>query len=171
MATRGRHFTKLLPVPPGYALAKPQSQTIPNCGIQDGIDFVVHFSLIFFPAMRNRAIGVFGDSMFHEVLLLLGVRSIFEYTTHMKINDLEKAPKLFCENIKLGFTKEYFVLALSSGDQATFYSLTPEHAKRLQMYLAHEIAGFEKEHGEIKAEWTPNVVSPLQKLNPPIEGS
>jgi hypothetical protein len=89
----------------------------------------------------------------------------------MKINELEKAPKLFCEKIKMGFTKEYFILALSSGDQAAFYSLTPAHAKRLMKYLAHEIQGFEKEYGEIKAEWTPHVVSPLQNMNPPIEGS
>jgi hypothetical protein len=89
----------------------------------------------------------------------------------MKINDLEKAPKLFCENIKLGFSKEYFVMALSSGEQGTFYSLTPEHTKRLLLYLTHEIASFEKQHGEIKADWNPNVVSPVQKLNPPIEGS
>jgi len=89
----------------------------------------------------------------------------------MKINELEKAPKLFCENIKMGYTKEYFVIALSSGEQATFYSLTPEHAKRLKMYLSHEIEGFEKEHGVIQATWNPNVVSPVQKLNPPTEGS
>jgi hypothetical protein len=89
----------------------------------------------------------------------------------MKIHELQKAPKVFCENIKMGFTKEYFVIAMSSGDQATFYSLTPEHAKRLLKYLTHEINGFEKEHGEIKAEWSPSVVSPMQKLNPPIEGS
>lgn len=89
----------------------------------------------------------------------------------MNINDLEKAPKLFCENIKMGFTKEFFVIALSSGEQAAFYSLTPEHAKRLHMYLAHEIAGYEKEHGEIHATWNPNVVSPVQRLNPPAEGS
>ncbi len=89
----------------------------------------------------------------------------------MKINDLEKAPKLFCENIKMGFTKEYFVIALSSGEQAAFYSLTPKHAKRLLKYLTHEIEGFEKEHGEIVADWNPSVVSPLQQLNPPIEGS
>ena len=89
----------------------------------------------------------------------------------MKINDLEKAPKLFCENIKLGFSKEYFVMAVSSGEEAAFYSLTPEHTKRLLMYLTHEVAAFEKQHGAVHAEWSPNVVSPVQKLNPPIEGS
>lgn len=89
----------------------------------------------------------------------------------MHINDLEKAPKLFCENIKIGYSNEYFVIALSSGTQATFYSLTPEHAKRLHMYLTHELANFEKKHRAIQADWSPNVVSPVQKLNPPTEMS
>lgn len=89
----------------------------------------------------------------------------------MKPEDLQKAPKLFCENIKLGFTPEFFIMGLSSGSQATIYSLTPAHAKRLQQYLDHEISRFEKENGKITAEWNPNVVSPVQKVNPPTEGS
>jgi hypothetical protein len=89
----------------------------------------------------------------------------------MKPDDLKNAPKLFAENIKVGFTPEYFVLGLSSGAQAQIYALSPAHAKRLQQYLEHEIANFEKKHGEITAEWNPNVVSPVQKANPPTEGS
>lgn len=89
----------------------------------------------------------------------------------MKPEDLQKAPKLFCENIKVGFTPEYFVVGMSSGAQAQIYSLTPGHAKRLQQYLTHELEKFEKEHGEITAEWNPNVVSPVQKTHPPQEGS
>jgi hypothetical protein len=87
----------------------------------------------------------------------------------MKSEDLQKAPKMFCENIKIGFSPEFFVLGLSSGTQANIYSLTPQHAKRLQQYLAHEIAQFEKVNGEIKAEWNPNVVSPVQNIKPPNE--
>lgn len=87
----------------------------------------------------------------------------------MKAEDLKKAPKLFCESINVGFTPEYFVMALSSGNQGTIYSLTPQHAKRLQQYLSHQISEFEKEHGEITAEWNPNVVSPVQKMNPPSD--
>ena len=83
----------------------------------------------------------------------------------MKGDDLQKAPKLFCENIKIGYTPEYFVVGLSSGTQAQIYSLTPAHAKRLQQYLSFEIEKFEKEHGEITAKWDPNVVSPIQKVN------
>jgi len=89
----------------------------------------------------------------------------------MKPEDLQKAPKMFCENIKIGFSPEFFVMGLSSGSQSSIFSLTPQHAKRLQQYLAHEISLFEKAHGEIHAVWEPNIVSPVQKLNPPSEKS
>ena len=89
----------------------------------------------------------------------------------MKPDDLKNAPKLFAENIKVGFTQEYFVLGVSSGSQAQIYALSPAHAKRLKQYLEHEIKNFEKNHGEITAEWHPNVVSPVQRANPPTEGS
>ncbi len=87
----------------------------------------------------------------------------------MKSDDLKKAPKLFCESISVGFTPEYFVMGLSSGSQASIYSLTPQHLKRLREYLNHQIEQYEEEHGEIKAEWNPNVVSPVQRMNPPSE--
>lgn len=87
----------------------------------------------------------------------------------MKSDELKNAPKLFCESINLGFTPEYFVMALSSGTQGSIYSLTPQHVKRLQQYLAHQISEYEKQHGEIKADWNPNVVSPVQRMNPPSE--
>jgi hypothetical protein len=89
----------------------------------------------------------------------------------MKPEDLQKAPKLFCENIQLGFSPEFFVMGLSSGAQSSFFSLTPQHAKKLQQYLTHEIERYEKDNGVINAKWSPNVVSPVQKLNPPTEMS
>jgi hypothetical protein len=49
--------------------------------------------------------------------------------------------------------------------------MTPAHAKRLKQYLEHELSEFEKQYGEITAEWTPNVVSPVQRANPPAKGS
>ncbi len=89
----------------------------------------------------------------------------------MQPEDLQKAPKLFCENIKIGFTPEFFAMGMSSGTQATIYSLTPGHAKRLLQYLGHEIEQYETAHGKIVAEWNPNIVSPVQKVNPPSEKS
>lgn len=84
---------------------------------------------------------------------------------------MTKAPKLFAENMKLGFSSEYFVLGISSGAQAQVYSLSPAHAKRLKQYLEHELKEYEDKYGEITAEWSPNVVSPVQRANPPTEGS
>jgi hypothetical protein len=83
----------------------------------------------------------------------------------MKSEDIKNAPKLFCESINVAYTPEYFVMSLSSGTQGTIYSLTPQHAKRLQQYLTHQVSEYEKAHGEVKADWNPNIVSPIQKLN------
>ncbi len=80
----------------------------------------------------------------------------------MKPEDIKKAPKLFCESIHIAYTPEYFVIGLSSGNQASIYSLTPEHAKRLQQYLTHQLAEYEAKNGEIKAEWNSKIVSPIQ---------
>lgn len=87
----------------------------------------------------------------------------------MKSDDLKSAPKLFCESINVGFTPEYFIMALSSGSQASIYSLTPKHLKRLREYLSHQIAEYEKQHGEIVTEWNPNIISPVQRMNPPTK--
>ena len=89
----------------------------------------------------------------------------------MKSEDLKRAPKLFCESINIGYTPEFFITALSSGNQTAIYTLTPQHAKRLLQYLTHQLGEFEKEHGQIKAEWSPTIVSPVQRANPPMEGS
>ena len=75
------------------------------------------------------------------------------------------------ENITIGYSPEYFIIGISSGEQGQVYSLTPGHAKRLKQYLEHELKNFEEKHGEITAEWNPNVVSPVQRKNPPSEFS
>ena len=87
----------------------------------------------------------------------------------MKQEDLKKAPKLFCESINVAFTPEYFVMGLTSGNQGTIYTLTPQHTKRLQQYLVHQLKEFEDANGKIDAEWDPKIVSPVQRANPPGE--
>ena len=83
----------------------------------------------------------------------------------MKKEDLKKAPKMFCESINIAYTPEYFVLGLTSGSQGSIYTLTPQHIKRLNQYLEHQLKEFEEKHGEIDATWDPNaaVLSPIQK--------
>jgi len=85
----------------------------------------------------------------------------------MKPDEIMKAPKIFCESINIVFTPEYFLLGVSSGDETDMYALTPEHAKRMHQYLTHQINEFEKQQGNIKASWNPNIVSPVQRMNPP----
>ncbi len=85
----------------------------------------------------------------------------------MKPEELQNAPKIFCENIRIGYSPEFFVVGLSSGAQSSIYSLTPKHTKRLLQYLQHEIEQYEKINGEIISEWNPNVVSPMQGVHLP----
>ncbi len=79
--------------------------------------------------------------------------------------DLNKIPKQFCENITVAYSPEYFIIAMMTGQNINAYSLTPQHAKRLQQYLQYNIENFEKNFGEIKANWTPGVESPLQLVD------
>ncbi len=76
--------------------------------------------------------------------------------------DLSKAPKQFCDNINVGFNNEFFVMAISSGQTASVFALTPEHAKRLMQMLSHDISNYEKQFGELKTEWSSNIPSPIQ---------
>lgn len=87
----------------------------------------------------------------------------------MKQDELKKAPKLFCESVSVAFTPEFFVMGLTSGSQASIYSFTPQHIKRLQQYLAHQVKEFEEKNGEIDAKWDPSIPSPVQRVNPPTE--
>lgn len=76
--------------------------------------------------------------------------------------DLNKLPKQFCDNVNMGFSAEALVLALMSGQNASIFAFSPEHAKRLSLSLVHNLQQYEKTFGEIKTEWTPGVESPIQ---------
>ena len=89
----------------------------------------------------------------------------------MKPEDIKKAPKIFCESMNIGYSAEFFILGVSSGEQTSMYTLTPQHAKRLQQYLSHQLKEYEKENGTIDSKWEPTIVSPVQRMNPPREGS
>ena len=63
--------------------------------------------------------------------------------------DLNKVPKQFCENITVGFSKEYFVMGMMTGEAAAFFAMTPQHMKRLSQYLAVQISDYEQKNGAI----------------------
>lgn len=79
--------------------------------------------------------------------------------------DLNKLPKQFCDSITVAYTPEFFAIVMINGDEMDSYSLTPAHAKRLAQYLAHNVTEFERQFGEIKAEWKPGVQSPIQMVD------
>lgn len=89
----------------------------------------------------------------------------------LSADDFKNEPKEFCESVQLAYTPEYFALALTSGSAGVVYAITPQHAKRLAQYLSHQVGEYEKEHGAITATWNPNVVSPVQRGNPPTDKS
>ena len=76
--------------------------------------------------------------------------------------DINKVPKQFCENISVAYSQEFFVMAMMTGEAGIAYALSPQHMKRLSQYLTHQIAEYEKNFGEIKAEWKPGMMSPIQ---------
>ena len=76
--------------------------------------------------------------------------------------DLNKVPNQFCENISVAFSQEYFIISMLTGESGITYALTPQHMKRLQQYLTHQVAEYEKKFGAINAEWVPGIESPIQ---------
>jgi hypothetical protein len=96
--------------------------------------------------------------------------SAFSFGVYSYDMDLNKIPKQFCENVSIGVTPEFFVMAMLSGGNAMTYALTPQHAKRLAQSLAYNVQEFENRFGEIKAEWKPGVESPIQMVDLKGEG-
>ena len=81
-----------------------------------------------------------------------------------KLN-LKDSPKLFCEQAQVGYNAEAFIAAFLAGQNANVYAFSPQHAKRLKQALEYNIEKYEKQFGEIMAEWNPNVKSPIQSVN------
>lgn len=76
------------------------------------------------------------------------------------------APKIYCDNAAMSVmqgTGDTFLMALLSGGNAQVFAFTPEHMKRVLQLLNHNMASYEKSHGEVTVEpWTPEMKSPYQ---------
>jgi hypothetical protein len=79
--------------------------------------------------------------------------------------DLSKLPKQFCDNVNLGYSQEFFIAALLSGQNMSVFAFTPEHMKRLSLSLQYHIEEFEKSFGEIQTQWSPGIQSPIQMID------
>ena len=76
--------------------------------------------------------------------------------------DINKIPKQFCDNVVAARSKESFTVGMLAGENGTFFALSPEHFKRLVQNLTHQLSEYEKEFGNVDAEWVPGVQSPIQ---------
>jgi hypothetical protein len=81
-------------------------------------------------------------------------------------DDITRLPRIFCDNIRGGFSKEHFVLGLFSGADVEMYALTPAHAKRLAIWIAAQVKVYEGQFGEIDANLLKPTVSPIQFTDP-----
>lgn len=79
--------------------------------------------------------------------------------------DIIKAPKQFLDTVTGGFSEEFFVLAMVTGENAAVYALTPQHAKRLSQWLTYQVEQYEKKHHTVDATWIPGTKSPIQSTD------
>lgn len=76
--------------------------------------------------------------------------------------DLNKVPKKFCDNIRGAYTKEFFVMLVCSGEVAETFALTPQHVKRLDLWLRKKVEEYEKQFGVIDPGIQTPIPSPMQ---------
>jgi len=76
--------------------------------------------------------------------------------------DINKIPKQYCDNVLAARSKESFTIGMLTGENGTFYALSPQHFKRLVQNVKHQMDEYEKEFGVVDAEWQPGVQSPIQ---------
>ena len=81
-------------------------------------------------------------------------------------NDMMGLPRIFCDNVKGGFSKEHFVLGLFSGLDVEMYALAPAHAKRLAIWMAAQVKAYEGQFGDIDANLLKPTISPIQFSDP-----
>lgn len=81
-----------------------------------------------------------------------------------RLNDefFNNTEKIFPDSFKVVGNEEIFLMGVQTGEEGAIFALTPAHAKRLAQHIAHAITLYEKQYGEIKAQWSPMVKSPIQ---------
>jgi len=83
-----------------------------------------------------------------------------------RLNDefFNSVEKVFPDAFKVVANEEIFLMGVQIGEEGEAFALTPAHAKRLMQHLSHAVKQYEEAYGEIKAQWSPLVVSPIQPV-------
>lgn len=78
----------------------------------------------------------------------------------------QKLPKLILEATRVAFTEKHFFVAIKNGLNITVQAVDPAHMKQIVQSFNHQLEAYEKKYGEVKAEWSPNMLSPIQLKKP-----
>lgn len=78
----------------------------------------------------------------------------------------QKLPKVVLEATRVGYTDKHFFIALKNGLNVVVQAVDPAHMKQIVQSFQHQLKEYEKKHGEVKAEWNPNTLSPIQLKKP-----
>jgi len=82
----------------------------------------------------------------------------------------QRLPKLLLEATRVAYTAKTFFIALKNGANMSVQAVDPAHMKQIVQSFQHQLKEYEKKYGEIKAEWNPNILSPLQLKKPKKDG-
>ena len=77
-------------------------------------------------------------------------------------------PKILWENSKVAYNEKLFLVAVKNGKNLAIQAVTPEHMKQICQMFEHNLKEYEEKYGEIKAQWSPNMKSPIQ-FQAPLE--
>lgn len=77
--------------------------------------------------------------------------------------DFNKIPRLLTDQISMNYSDKIFNVGFRSGDGLHGFALVPEAAKVFSKMLADQVAGYEKQYGEIDTSRTEGgIESPVQ---------
>ncbi len=79
----------------------------------------------------------------------------------VNMNDL---PKKFCDGAIGSFGKEFFAVALTSGNTLDSFALTPQNMKSISVWLSEQVNKYEDQFGKIDMT-PPTIQSPVQISN------
>ncbi len=75
--------------------------------------------------------------------------------------DINQLPKKFCDGALGAFSKEFFAVTLTSGNNLDSFAITPQVMKSISGWMSTQVQNYEKQFGVIDMT-PPQMQSPIQ---------
>ena len=75
--------------------------------------------------------------------------------------DMNQLPKKFCDGAVGAYSKEFFAVAFTSGNNLDSFAITPKVMKNISTWMDKQVKNYEKQYGEVDMTPTP-IQSPIQ---------